>query len=384
MLVTFRQPASGLEATSSKGAWAAERAASSAPQPSQLVPSQGCDAPEDATDEDEDVEKPSKLVTEAEGVKLHLSSKSSTGYMCIQRKNNGRFEARTRHHPRESRKYDRERGDTKRLGTFDTAVEAALAYARHRMANGDGSLEEDEGSMHPEVVLEGSLVLGCDAPEEAKDEDKMVVDQPSRPDHPRPKPSKPPHTAPAAAAAAQPESTASSPPTSEEQEGRFSSVERICGGAPPKDAMAPATIEQPAAADNAPAGGGVNPPRRAQASVDEERINNVLGGLVTRVGGPPQRTAAMMVTHMFAPTLVEAAERGLLKDDRATPVAPVASAAPAAQRSSSSLKRPPPLECVPHRSFDTPCGESDLSSDKEKAPITTRIPLQRVSLSGGQ
>ena len=81
-------------------------------------------------------------------------------------------------------------------------------------------------------------------------------------------------------------------------------------------------------------GGGVNPPRRAQASVDEERINNVLGGLVTRVGGPPQRTADMMVTHMFAPTLVEAAERGLLKDDRATPVAPVASAARLAPSSS--------------------------------------------------
>ncbi|EOD14494.1 hypothetical protein EMIHUDRAFT_196857 [Emiliania huxleyi CCMP1516] len=58
------------------------------------------------------------LVTEAEGLRLHLSSSSSTGYKGV-RESGARFKAEAR-------------VDGKRVcfGTFDTAVEAAVAYAR--------------------------------------------------------------------------------------------------------------------------------------------------------------------------------------------------------------------------------------------------------------
>ena len=59
---------------------------------------------------------PTGLVAEAEGVRLHLSGKSATGYKGVYEKN-GRFSARV-HNPERN------------LGTYDTVVQAALAYAR--------------------------------------------------------------------------------------------------------------------------------------------------------------------------------------------------------------------------------------------------------------
>ena len=55
------------------------------------------------------------LATEAEGLRLHLSSNSITGYKGVFNQASGRFIATRKH---------------KYLGAFDTAVEAAVAYAR--------------------------------------------------------------------------------------------------------------------------------------------------------------------------------------------------------------------------------------------------------------
>ena len=73
----------------------------------------------DEEDEDDTVAQaqPSK-VTRAQGYKLHLSSKSKTGYKGVHRSTNNpnRFEARGR--------------GSKYLGSFDTLVDAAVAYAK--------------------------------------------------------------------------------------------------------------------------------------------------------------------------------------------------------------------------------------------------------------
>ena len=60
------------------------------------------------------------VATEAEGLRLHLSSSSSTGYKGVSKTTYGRFTAQ---HTVDSRKVG--------LGSaFATAVEAAVAYAR--------------------------------------------------------------------------------------------------------------------------------------------------------------------------------------------------------------------------------------------------------------
>ncbi|EOD27574.1 hypothetical protein EMIHUDRAFT_235566 [Emiliania huxleyi CCMP1516] len=83
---------------------------------------------------------PAPLVTEAEGMRLYLSS-NGTGYRGV-RKDSGRFQAR-----------HRVDGRRDSLGTFDTAVEAAVAYARAvseapaqgSAAAGSEALGSDEG-----------------------------------------------------------------------------------------------------------------------------------------------------------------------------------------------------------------------------------------------
>ena len=59
------------------------------------------------------------LVSEAEGLQLHLSVSSSTGYKGVFKQPSGRF--------RTQRKVD---GRMVTIGTFDTALEGAVAYAR--------------------------------------------------------------------------------------------------------------------------------------------------------------------------------------------------------------------------------------------------------------
>jgi len=58
------------------------------------------------------------VATEAEGLRLHLSSSNATGYENVSRKG-GRFQA-----------YRRVDGRQCYLGAFATAVEAAVVYAR--------------------------------------------------------------------------------------------------------------------------------------------------------------------------------------------------------------------------------------------------------------
>ena len=60
------------------------------------------------------------VVRQAEGWRLHLSPKSSTGYLGVVRQVSGRYEARRL-----------SQGTHQHLGLFDTAVEAAIAYAKH-------------------------------------------------------------------------------------------------------------------------------------------------------------------------------------------------------------------------------------------------------------
>ena len=60
-------------------------------------------------------------MTEAEGLRLHLSSSSSSGYKGVCRKSSGRFQAAVQRVAG---------GRPVVLGSFDTAVEAAVAYAR--------------------------------------------------------------------------------------------------------------------------------------------------------------------------------------------------------------------------------------------------------------
>ena len=71
-------------------------------------------------EEEEGASGISDVVAEAEGLQLHLSSKNtSTGYKGVARRHSGRFEARRQTN-----------GKDFHLGLFDTAVEAAVAYAR--------------------------------------------------------------------------------------------------------------------------------------------------------------------------------------------------------------------------------------------------------------
>ena len=62
---------------------------------------------------------PAEVETEVDGLQLHLSSRSATGYLGVRLSKSGdRFRA--------------EHADTN-LGTFDTAVEAAVAYAKQNL-----------------------------------------------------------------------------------------------------------------------------------------------------------------------------------------------------------------------------------------------------------
>ena len=76
-----------------------------------------------------------EVVTEAQGIRLHLSSTSSTGYKGVSQKGNtNRFEAYT--HEFYHKIY---------LGCFDTAVDAALAVARRGTVDAEeDEVEEDE------------------------------------------------------------------------------------------------------------------------------------------------------------------------------------------------------------------------------------------------
>ena len=80
-------------------------------------------------------EEDEEVVKALDGMTLHLSSrgKGSTPYTGVTRRSSGRFLAQ----------YKRD-GTYKALGTFDTAVEAAVAYYKHVESIGAGVEEEGE------------------------------------------------------------------------------------------------------------------------------------------------------------------------------------------------------------------------------------------------
>ena len=65
------------------------------------------------------------VAAEAHGWKLHLSSRSRTGYRGVYRKAEDRYQAECSAD-----------GKNKHLGHFPTAVDAAVAYAKHMAGRG--------------------------------------------------------------------------------------------------------------------------------------------------------------------------------------------------------------------------------------------------------
>ena len=78
-------------------------------------------------DDEQELEQDDELETEAEGLQLHLSDNSATGYKCVYETRSKRFEVRA---------------DNTYLGCFETAVEAAVCYARHVQQCGKDEDEE--------------------------------------------------------------------------------------------------------------------------------------------------------------------------------------------------------------------------------------------------
>mgnify|MGYP000874477695 FL=1 len=90
------------------------------------------------------------MVTEAEGLRLHLSPRSNTGYRSVRREPNypsGQprakpFRAEYRHD-----------GRSVSLGYFATAVEAAVAYAKHMARDGEAAAEAEAGEADARAVM---------------------------------------------------------------------------------------------------------------------------------------------------------------------------------------------------------------------------------------
>ena len=91
------------------------------------------------------------LAAEAEGLRLHLSSNNTTGYKGVFRQSKShRFEAK--------RRVGKSRVA---LGTFDTAVEAAVAYARAAAAPADSSWSSGGSSGAEPSTSAAEFEVGC-------------------------------------------------------------------------------------------------------------------------------------------------------------------------------------------------------------------------------
>ncbi|EOD31694.1 hypothetical protein EMIHUDRAFT_468124 [Emiliania huxleyi CCMP1516] len=99
---------------------------------------------------------PPTVATEAEGLRLHLSSSSSTGYKGVYEHHSGRFEVRGARHMANGRQVA--------LGFFDTAVEAAVAYARAQAGRAGGS----DRTATEAGAAEGTEAEGVEEAEEAE------------------------------------------------------------------------------------------------------------------------------------------------------------------------------------------------------------------------
>ena len=86
------------------------------------------------------------VVKEAEGYKLFLNSKSATGYKGVTKRPDGTFRADF---------WDSALTNVS-LGSFQTAVEAAVAYAKHMAAS---SVYPDENGQEPGTSLPAAVAL---------------------------------------------------------------------------------------------------------------------------------------------------------------------------------------------------------------------------------
>ena len=130
---------------------------------------------EDKEDEDEDVE----VVTEAEGLKLRLSGQNKTGYLHVTRTKSSRFRAEVKGHG--------PRGAPLNLGHYGTAVEAAVAVARHLQAAEEAAMEEESEEDELEIK-EDEVEIEVEDEEEIKE----VAEQPVPEEQPGPLPDPPP------------------------------------------------------------------------------------------------------------------------------------------------------------------------------------------------
>ena len=98
------------------------------------------------------VGEPTAVVAEAEGLRLHLSS-NSTGYKGV-----------FKHH--DGRRFRLQRfvgGKAIGCGTFDTAVEAAVAYARDvGEAAGGAAASDSSATLNPDEVVTAIVCDGCE------------------------------------------------------------------------------------------------------------------------------------------------------------------------------------------------------------------------------
>ena len=111
-------------------------------------------------EEEEGASGSSDVVAEAEGLQLHLSSKNtSTGYKGVARHHSGRFEARRSVN-----------GRNVHLGLFDTAVEAAVAYAQ-AVGWASAVAEAKESAMLASEPPEAIQCVGRDSDTDSEDDD---------------------------------------------------------------------------------------------------------------------------------------------------------------------------------------------------------------------
>ena len=95
-------------------------------------------------------------VTEVDGIRLHLSSKCTSGYMGVYLRSSGRYEVKIW--------LGGKGGKWHQLGTYDTAVEGALAYARaaqsHKPEEEDDDVERGPKSDQAKLVAMKSATFG--------------------------------------------------------------------------------------------------------------------------------------------------------------------------------------------------------------------------------
>ena len=110
----------------------------------------------DSNEEEED-EEDEDFVKADGGYRLFLSKKNPTGYMGVSR-NGSKFNARCRI------------GAMTYLGTFDRAVDAAVAYARHIQSISDGKDEQKDDEDNEDDAISGNV-----SPMDSDGSDEQVI-----------------------------------------------------------------------------------------------------------------------------------------------------------------------------------------------------------------